>query len=98
MVNFIVGNGLVPFRCAVPFGHVTEGVKPLPYNCYFPSNTRIIPVVILGRYRGLPLRETISINKTNADGREAHPYGGPNSYGGGLLPPLFTPAAYRILN
>ena len=40
----IVGNGLAPFRlfvaddycreraCAVPFGHVEEGVKPLPYE------------------------------------------------------------------
>ena len=40
----IVGNGLAPFRlvvvddccrerpCAVPFGHVAEGVKPLLYE------------------------------------------------------------------
>ena len=40
----IVGNGLAPFRlfvaddycrerpCAVPLGHVAEGVKPLPYE------------------------------------------------------------------
>ena len=74
--------------CAVPFGHVTEGVKPLPYNSYFPSNTRIIPVVTCHFRAGKgPAPTRNDIEKINADGREAHPYGGPNSYGGGLLPP-----------
>ena len=35
--------------CAVPFGHVTEGVKPLPYNSYFSikyPDVGVIPLVI----------------------------------------------------
>ena len=41
--NFIVGNGLVPFRCVVPFGHVTEGVKPQPYEGWF---TRMVNFIV----------------------------------------------------